>query len=55
MPVKYDPLLSNKTWSLVPSTENMNVVNKKWDFRIKYNLKDTKLDMLLRGFNKHPG
>ena len=32
-----DALLENKTWILVPSTTNMNLVGSKWVYHIKYN------------------
>ncbi|KAH9803881.1 retrovirus-related pol polyprotein from transposon RE1 [Citrus sinensis] len=34
---EYDALIENRTWSLVPRTENQKVVGNKWVYRIKYN------------------
>lgn len=41
MQTEYDALVANKTWSLVPWKEDMNVVWCKWVFRVKYNFDDT--------------
>lgn len=35
MAVKFDALQRNHTWSLIPSTPEMNIVDKKWVFRVK--------------------
>jgi len=35
MNTEFDALLKNGTWSLVPSSPNMNIVGSKWVFRIK--------------------
>ena len=36
MEAEYKALISNNTWSLVPAPRDMNVVQNKWVFRIKY-------------------
>ena len=35
---KYDALVHNDTWSLVPKETNQQVVDNKWVYRIKYNI-----------------
>ena len=33
---EYTTLQNNHTWTLVPASESMNVVENKWVFRVKY-------------------
>lgn len=36
MKAEFASLQRNKTWSLVPVTDNMNIVGSKWVFKVKY-------------------
>ena len=36
MHAEFQALIKNKTWDLVPYSEDMNVVTNKWVFRVKY-------------------
>ena len=36
MDAEFQVLINNETWDLVPYSEDMNVVTKKWVFRVKY-------------------
>lgn len=33
---KYEALIKNKTWKLIPKTEHDKVINTKWVFKIKH-------------------
>lgn len=33
---KYEALIKNKTWKLIPKTEHDRVINTKWVFKIKH-------------------
>jgi hypothetical protein len=59
MEEKYEALLSNSTWDLVPQPPRVNVVIGKWIFKHKFKA-DGSLDQynslwVLRGFTQHPG
>ena len=34
---EYTTLLKNHTWTLIPYSEGMNVVDNKWVFKVKHN------------------
>lgn len=36
MTEEYNALLKNNTWTLVPITNNMHVVDNKWIFKTKF-------------------
>jgi hypothetical protein len=59
MQAKYDALIANDTWSLVPRPPGVNVVTGKWIYRHKL-LADGSLDRykahwVLRGLTQRPG
>jgi hypothetical protein len=37
MDIKYDALMKNKTWHLVPQKKGINIIDCKCVFKIKYN------------------
>lgn len=49
----------NQTWTLVPSTADMNIIGSKWVFKIKRNPNGTinqyKARLVAKGFHQHPG
>ena len=59
MESEFTALQQNKTWSLVPSSGNMNVVGSKWIFRIKYKVDGSvdkyKARLVAKGFTQTPG
>ncbi|KAL5563597.1 hypothetical protein UlMin_033344 [Ulmus minor] len=52
-------LKKNKTWSLVPYLNSMNVVGNKWVFRVKHNIDGNfqrgKARLVAKGFHQTPG
>ena len=56
---KYSALIRNNTWTLVPFTEGMNVVDNKWVFRLKYNVDGSvqryKARLVAKGFQRTAG
>jgi hypothetical protein len=59
MNTKFDALLKNGTWSLVPSLPTMNIVGSKWVFRIKRKadgqVERYKARFMDKGFHQQPG
>ena len=59
MQAKYDALLDNQTWKLVPFSSNMSIVRCKWVFRIKYKpdglVLKYKACLVAKGFHQVPG
>jgi hypothetical protein len=59
MNTKFDALLSNGTWTLVPPTANTNIVGWKWVFRLKHKADGTtnryKARLVTKGFHQQPG
>ena len=59
MEAEYSTLVNNKTWSLVPREENLNIVGNKWVFKEKYNadgsLKRFKARLVEKDFHQRPG
>jgi hypothetical protein len=58
MNLKFDALLRNDTWTLVPPTSNMNIVGCKWVFRLKRKA-DCSIDrhkarLVAKGFHQQP-
>nr|GEX93228.1 uncharacterized mitochondrial protein AtMg00810-like isoform X2 [Tanacetum cinerariifolium] len=56
---KYDALMKNETWSLVPRASNTNVVDGKWVYRLKRDKNDAithyKARFVAKGFRQQPG
>jgi histone deacetylase 1/2 len=56
---EYNALLDNKTWTLVPSSKNKNLVDCKWVYRIKRCIDGTidryKARLVAKGFKKRYG
>lgn len=56
---EYNAVKRNQTWTLVPSTASMNIVDSKWVFRIKHNSNGTiqryKACLVAQGFHQTPG
>lgn len=52
-------LIKNQTWSLVPYSPEMNIVDNKWVFRVKYNqdgsVQRHKARLVAKGFQQTPG
>ena len=59
MSAKYDALVKNGTWELVPSHSSQNVVGYKWIFRIKCQPNGSvaryKARLVAKGFHQRPG
>ncbi|KAH9745091.1 retrovirus-related pol polyprotein from transposon RE1 [Citrus sinensis] len=59
MKAKYDALMSNGTWTLVPRTEHHKLVGNKWVFRVKSNtdgsLAKYKARLVAKGFQQIEG
>jgi hypothetical protein len=59
MNTEFDALLKNGTWSLVPSSPNMNIVGSKWVFRIKRKaygqIERYKARLVAKGFHQQLG
>lgn len=59
MSTKYDVLVRNGTWNIVPPASNQNIMGCKWIFRIKCHSNGS-IDMfnaclVAKGFHQHPG
>jgi histone deacetylase 1/2 len=56
---EFDALPHNRTWSLVPRTNNQNIADCKWLFRVKRNLDGSvsryKARLVAKGFTQTPG
>ena len=56
---EYDALIENRTWFLVPRTENQKIVGNKWVYRIKYNtdgsVANYKARLVAKGFQQIEG
>jgi hypothetical protein len=59
MNTKFDALLKNGTWSLVPFSPSMNIVGSKWVFKIKRkangDIERYKARLVAKGFHQQPG
>ena len=59
MNAKFDALLSNGTWTLVPHTFDMNIVGYKWVFHLKCkadgSINRHKARLVAKGFHQQPG
>ena len=59
MNTKFDALLKNQTWTLVPSTQAHNLVGCKWVFRVKRradgSIERYKARLVAKGFHQQPG
>ena len=59
MNTKFDALLKNQTWTLVPSTQAHNLVGCKWVFRVKHradgSIERYKARLVAKGFHQQPG
>jgi hypothetical protein len=59
MNTKFDALLKNQTWTLVPSTQARNLVGCKWVFRVKRradgSIERYKARLVAKGFHQQPG
>jgi hypothetical protein len=59
MNTEFDALLKNGTWSLVPSSPNINIVGSKWVFRIKRKangqIERYKARLVAKGFHQQLG
>ncbi|KAL5788351.1 hypothetical protein ACOSP7_005300 [Xanthoceras sorbifolium] len=55
---EYTALMQNKTWSLVPSSNDMNILGNKWVFRTKYHpdgsVSKFKARLVVNGFHQTP-
>ncbi|GJR67015.1 putative RNA-directed DNA polymerase [Tanacetum coccineum] len=56
---EYDPLMKNRTWSLVPRASTTNVVDGKWVYRLKRDKNGAiiryKARFVAKGFRQQPG
>ena len=56
---EYNALIKNGTWTLVPFSEGMNIVDNKWVFRLKYNpdgsVQRYKARLVTKGFQQTAG
>jgi hypothetical protein len=59
MNFKFDALLKNQIWTLVPSSPSQNLIGCKWVFRIKHHadgsIKRFKAQLVAKGFHQQPG
>jgi histone deacetylase 1/2 len=59
MDEEYNALLENKTWHLIPTSTNKNVINCKWVYRIKRKADGTidryKACLVAKGFKQRYG
>lgn len=55
---KFDALIRNQTWELVPHESHFNVVGNKWVFKVKFNSDGTlqryKGRLVAKGFHQTP-
>jgi len=55
---EYTALQRNKTWELVPFSSEMNLIDSKWIFRVKYNpdgsILKHKARLVVKGFLQNP-
>lgn len=55
---EFDALIKNNTWTLVPTTVDMNIVGNKWVFRTKFHsygsLQKYKTRLVAKGFQQTP-
>ena len=58
MIIEFNALANNRTWSLVPSSPNQNIVGCKWVFRIKKKpdgpIAKCKVRLIAEGFHQRP-
>lgn len=56
---KYNALMKNKTWTLIPNNQNYKLIGNKWVYRVKENLDGTikkyKARLVVKGFLQTPG
>ena len=56
---EYNALMKNKTWTLIPNSQNYKLVGNKWVYRVKENLDGTvnkfKARLVAKGFLQTPG
>jgi hypothetical protein len=56
---KFDALLCNGTWQLIPHTSNMNVVGCKWVFKFRRkadgSIEPYKARLIAKGYHQQPG
>jgi hypothetical protein len=56
MQEEYNALMENKTWTLVPSSTNKNLIDCKWVYRIKHRADGTidcyKARLVAKGLSK---
>jgi len=54
MKVKYEALMKNQTWDLVPYPNEQNMIGNKWIYKVKYNsiekIKKYKSRLVSKGF-----
>ena len=59
MSEEYAALMKNKTWTLVPTNDQMKIVDNKWVFRVKYHADGSvqryKARLVAKGFQQTPG
>ena len=59
MEAEYVALMDNKTWHLVPSSSNKNLIDCKWVYRIKENADGTidryKARLVAKGYKQRYG
>lgn len=59
MNTKFNALISNGTWALVPRPRNVNIFRSMWLFKMKYNADDTleryKARLVANGKSQRPG
>lgn len=56
---EYTALIRNRTWTLVPFSQSLNVIGNKWIFKIKKNpdgsVQRYKVRLVAKGFHQNPG
>ena len=56
MKVKYEDLIKNQTWNLVPYPNEQNFIENKWIYKIKYNsageIEKYKVRLVAKGFTQ---
>lgn len=52
-------LEDNNTWTLIPKTDDMNIIGTKWVFKVKYKVDSTierlKALLVAKGYDQQPG